>query len=48
VLPVWNRRGDLLGVFDIDSNQPAAFSEADELALTTLLACCFANCAGPA
>ena len=48
VLPVWNRRGDLLGVFDIDSDQPAAFSEADERALTTLLAHCFAHCAGPA
>ena len=47
VLPVWNRRGDLLGVFDIDSDLPAAFSEADELALTSLLARCFASCAGP-
>lgn len=47
VLPVWNRRGELLGVFDIDSDLPAAFSKADELALTSLLARCFASCAGP-
>ena len=25
VLPVWNGAGTLLGVFDIDSNEPAAF-----------------------
>ena len=48
VLPVWNRRGTLLGVFDLDSDQPAAFSEDDETALTDLLARCFAECAGPA
>lgn len=29
VLPVWNFAGDLLGVFDIDSNQSAAFSQDD-------------------
>ena len=29
VLPVWNGAGDLIGVFDIDSNQPAAFTQED-------------------
>ncbi|SLN68433.1 Free methionine-R-sulfoxide reductase [Aquimixticola soesokkakensis] len=35
VLPVFGRGGVLLGVFDIDSNQPDAFTrtDADELAL---------------
>lgn len=47
VLPVWNRRGTLLGVFDIDSDTPAAFSEDDERALAALLAELFADCAGP-
>ena len=47
VLPVWNRRGRLLGVFDIDSDTPAAFSEEDEQALAALLAELFADCAGP-
>lgn len=34
VLPVWNKNGVLLGVFDLDSDQPDAFtqSDADELA----------------
>jgi GAF domain-containing protein len=48
VLPVWNRRGTLLGVFDLDSDQPAAFSEGDEASLGDLLALCFAECAAPA
>ena len=47
VLPVWNRRGTLLGVFDLDSDQPAAFSDTDEAALGAILAHCFAHCAGP-
>ena len=29
VLPLWNRSGVLLGVFDIDSDQPAAFTQTD-------------------
>lgn len=35
VLPVENGQGELLGVFDIDSDQPAAFTQtdADEMAL---------------
>ena len=38
VLPVWNGKGRLLGVLDIDSNTPAAFTEADEAWLVPLLA----------
>ena len=38
VLPVWNRAGELLGVFDIDSNQPDAFSQADAAGLAAILA----------
>ncbi len=43
VLPVWNRRGDLLGVFDIDSNTPAAFTRKDAEALQAILADVFAD-----
>ncbi|OIQ71581.1 free methionine-R-sulfoxide reductase [mine drainage metagenome] len=43
VLPVWNAQGVLLGVFDIDSNQPAAFTESDATALTAILAETFAE-----
>ncbi|SLN68493.1 Free methionine-R-sulfoxide reductase [Pseudoruegeria aquimaris] len=38
VLPVWNGQGDLLGVFDIDSDLPAAFTEQDAEALAVILA----------
>lgn len=38
VLPVWNGAGALLGVFDIDSNQPDAFDQADAAALAAILA----------
>jgi L-methionine (R)-S-oxide reductase len=38
VLPVRNGAGKLLGVFDIDSDRPAAFSQADEAWLMPLLA----------
>jgi len=38
VLPVWNGRGRLLGVFDIDSDIPDAFRQEDADALSTLLA----------
>lgn len=38
VLPVWNGAGRLLGVFDLDSNTPAAFTPADEAWLVPLLA----------
>lgn len=45
VLPVWNARGDLLGVLDLDSNTPAAFDETDAAALTAILASVFAGAA---
>ena len=38
VLPVWNGAGELLGVFDIDSNQSDAFSQADAAGLAAILA----------
>ena len=37
VLPVRNRHGELLGVFDIDSNQPAAFTKSDADGLQAIL-----------
>lgn len=43
VLPVFDRDGHLIAVFDIDSNQPAAFTQADAAALTTILASVFAG-----
>ncbi len=45
VLPVWNREGRLLGVLDLDSDTPAAFTEADAAALTAILAEVFADAA---
>ncbi len=42
VLPVWNGAGVLLGVLDLDSDTPAAFTHADEAALVPLLAEVFA------
>lgn len=38
VLPVWNGKGTLLGVLDLDSDTPAAFTKADEDWLEPLLA----------
>jgi L-methionine (R)-S-oxide reductase len=38
VLPVWNGAGRLLGVLDLDSNTPAAFTAEDEAWLVPLLA----------
>ena len=43
VLPVWNGSGDLIGVFDIDSNQPDAFTQTDADELEAILKDCFAN-----
>lgn len=43
VLPVWNGKGRLLGVFDIDSNQPDAFTQRDADALQSILADVFRN-----
>lgn len=42
VLPVFDKTGDLLGVFDIDSNQPDAFTQKDAVALADILARVFA------
>ncbi|KIN74732.1 GAF domain-containing protein [Sulfitobacter guttiformis] len=43
VLPVFGGNGQLLGVFDIDSDQPDAFTQADADALTDILAASFAG-----
>lgn len=43
VLPVFNAKGQLLGVFDIDSDTPAAFTTEDEAWLVPLLAEVFAQ-----
>jgi len=43
VLPVRNGQGRLLGVLDLDSDTPAAFTAEDEAALTPLLAEIFHN-----
>ncbi|MGJ8616123.1 MAG: GAF domain-containing protein [Sulfitobacter sp.] len=42
VLPVFDKVGSLLAVFDIDSDQPDAFTQADADALTDILARVFA------
>ncbi|MDE4173818.1 GAF domain-containing protein [Phaeobacter sp. PT47_59] len=42
VLPVWNAAGDLIGVFDIDSDQPDAFTQEDADQLTAILKQVFA------
>ena len=41
VLPVFGRDGRLIGVFDIDSDRPDAFTEADGAALSAILASVF-------
>ena len=41
VLPVFNGSGDLIGVFDIDSNQTDAFTEEDAVELSAILAAVF-------
>ncbi len=43
VLPVWNGQGQLLGVFDLDSDTPAAFTDDDVVFFTDLLAQVFAK-----
>ncbi|UWQ10809.1 GAF domain-containing protein [Aliiroseovarius crassostreae] len=43
VLPVHNRTGDIIAVLDIDSNQPAAFTEEDAEKLSQILAATFAR-----
>jgi L-methionine (R)-S-oxide reductase len=41
VLPVRNGQGQLIAVFDIDSDQPDAFDQADAEALSAILAAAF-------
>ncbi|MBY5933229.1 GAF domain-containing protein [Tateyamaria omphalii] len=43
VLPVRNAAGDLIAVFDIDSDQPDAFSQGDADALSAILGDVFAR-----
>lgn len=43
VLPVWNHAGDLIGVFDIDSNQPDTFTQEDADQLAAILKGTFAG-----
>ncbi|UWQ07704.1 GAF domain-containing protein [Aliiroseovarius crassostreae] len=43
VLPVHNRTGDVIAVLDIDSNQPAAFTEEDAENLSQILVATFAR-----
>jgi GAF domain-containing protein len=37
VLPVWDRRGTLIGVFDVDSERVATFDATDEAGLRRIL-----------
>ena len=43
VLPVRNSAGELIAVFDIDSDQPNAFTQADAEALSEILSQVFAR-----
>ncbi|MEX0306185.1 MAG: GAF domain-containing protein [Ruegeria sp.] len=43
VLPVWDAQGNVIAVFDIDSDQPGAFNEYDATALGSILADVFAQ-----
>lgn len=43
VLPVWNGNGELIGVFDIDSDQPDAFTKTDADSLAAILSLVFAR-----
>ena len=43
VLPVRNASGTLIGVFDIDSDRPAAFTDEDATGMTRLLDAVFAR-----
>ncbi len=43
VLPVFDKSGSLLAVFDIDSDQPDAFSQADADALADILTRVFSD-----
>jgi putative methionine-R-sulfoxide reductase with GAF domain len=37
VVPVFDRRGDLIAVLDIDSDQPSTFSEEDRAGLEKIV-----------
>lgn len=43
VLPVFDASGAVIGVFDLDSDLPAAFTVEDQAALETILASVFAR-----
>lgn len=43
VVPVLNDQGELLAVFDIDSNQPDAFNHVDQAGLEHLIAALFSG-----
>lgn len=43
VLPVFDADGEVIGVFDLDSNLPAAFTNEDQRALEAMLASVFAR-----
>lgn len=43
VLPVWNGAGQLIGVFDLDSDLPDAFTQEDADQLAQILKDSFAN-----
>ena len=43
VLPVYDNKGTLLGVFDIDSDQPDAFDQGDVTGMQAVLALAFAK-----
>ena len=43
VLPVFNKSGEVIAVFDIDSNQPGAFTQDDADALASILSQVFAR-----
>jgi GAF domain-containing protein len=45
VLPVWNGAGQLLGVFDLDSDQPDAFTQEDADQLAAILNAVFSAAA---
>lgn len=45
VLPVWNGAGTLLGVLDLDSDTPAAFTDEDAIRLAEILARTFRDAA---
>lgn len=43
VIPVFGQGGRLIGVFDIDSDQPAAFTETDAVELGVILSSVFGS-----